>query len=331
MKILKILSLTLLLSFCVSCQKVWMDESPLADNAAMFDEMWTEIDENYVFFDQKNVNWDQVKTDYGAQISADMTEEQLFDVFTGALSQLKDGHVSLFAGFNSWFYYDLYLDHPSNFDKAFVERNYLSQINTIGPFVYDILEGNVGYLYYESFGKDFTDTDLAYLLAYFKDTEGLIIDVRDNQGGAADNVSQLVAVFIQEAQVLGKTVSFQSNSAVEDIKIEPNDELSTYAKDVVILTNRQCYSSCNVFAGFLSQLPQVSLVGDTTGGGSGFAVGSELANGWRYRYSAAKITLADGTEIEAGVAPDVYKTTGPEEQLAGKDALIEEALRILLP
>lgn len=331
MKTLKIITLTVLLASLVSCQKSWMDDIPTAEHTAVFDAMWTEIDENYVFFDPKNVDWEQVKTTYRAQIKAEMTDEQLFDVLSGALSQLKDGHVSLYAGFNTWNYYDLYLPHPANFDKTFIEQNYLSRINTIGPFVYDIFDDKIGYLYYSSFGESFTDDQLAYLQEYFKDTEGLIIDVRGNLGGAADNVTQLMALFVTETQTLGQMVNLEYDGSVADIQVDPNETIPTYDKEIVVLTNRQCYSSCNIFAGFMSQLPQATLLGDTTGGGSGMAKGSDLANGWRFRYSAAKITLADGSEMEAGVAPDVYMTTGPTEQLQGKDALIEEAMALLIP
>jgi C-terminal processing protease CtpA/Prc len=329
MKTLHIFTLTLLLACCVSCQNTWMDDLPAPENAAIFDAMWSEIDENYVFFDQKNVNWEQVKTTYSSQLSEEMTEAAFFEVLSGALSELQDGHVSLYAGFNTWNYYDLYLPYATNFDKTFIEQNYLSRVNTIGPFVYDILAGNIGYLYYSSFGDNFTDEQLTWLVDYFSATEGLIIDVRGNLGGAGDNVTQLMSIFVQEAQVMGKMVNPATAVSEDDIQVKPNGSAPAYDKDVVVLTNRQCYSSCNIFAGFMSQLPQVTLLGDTTGGGTGLAVGSDLANGWRFRYSAAKVTLADGSEFEAGVAPDLYVTTGPEEQLQGKDALIEEALELL--
>lgn len=329
MKTLQLITLAALLTSLVSCQSGWMEDTPTAEHAAIFDAMWTEIDENYVFFDQKNVNWEQVKTDFSAQLSADMTEEELFDVLSGALSQLQDGHVSLFSGFNSWHYYDLYLPYATNFDQTFIEQNYLAEINTIGPFVYDIFDDKIGYLYYASFGDNFTDEQLAYLREYFKDTEGLIIDLRGNLGGAADNITQLMSLFVEETQLLGQMVGLEYDGSMQEVQVEPHESIPAYEKDIVVLTNRQCYSSCNVFAGFMSQLPQVTLLGDTTGGGSGLAKGSDLANGWRFRYSAAKITLADGSEMEAGVAPDVYVTTGPAEQLAGKDALIEEAQALL--
>ncbi|MCB0847338.1 MAG: S41 family peptidase [Bacteroidetes bacterium] len=330
MNLYHFLTLAFLILIFSSCDRKILDENPENDNLELFDAMWSEVNENYVFFDMKDVDWNQVHAIYTEQISSDMSDEALFAVLSGALSELKDGHVSLYSGFNTWNYYDLYLEAPANFNPDFIERTYLGQKKTIGPFTYTILE-SVGYLQYNSFGKDFTDEQLQYLLQYFQDTDGLIIDVRGNLGGAADNITRLMSVLVNEDLVSGKlfTPNHDGQLMEEDITIHKNEKLGTYSGEIVLLTNRQCYSSCNVFAGFMSQLSNVTIVGDTTGGGSGLAVGSELANGWRYRYSAAKITLADGTEIEEGVTPDHKVTTGPSEELQGKDALIEFSITLL--
>jgi hypothetical protein len=311
----------------LSCSGLWLEDAPANNKLEMFNTLWEEIDANYVFFDQKQVDWQAVKTQYEAQIDEQMGDEAYFELLSGALSELKDGHVSLFAGFNNWFYYDFYLNEPSNFNFDFIERNYLNVQNTIGPFIYDIIDGNIGYLYYESFGDDFTDEELSYLLNYFKDTKGLIFDIRNNTGGAADNIIQLMSVLVEQNKIIGKTYTpdMDGNLVEKDIEIKKHEEINPWNKEIVLLTNRKCYSSANVFAGFMSTLDNVNIVGDTTGGGSGLAVGSELANGWRYRYSGAKITLADGTEIENGVAPDYSVSTGPEDEINNAEALIEMA------
>jgi len=310
-----------------SCSGLWIEDNPQNSKFAMFDALWEDLDAHYVFFDQKQIDWQAARDQYRPLVSEDMTDQAFFDVLSGFLSELKDGHVSLFSGFNNWFYYDFYLDQPSNFNFNFIERNYLNYQNTIGPFVYDILDGNIGYLYYASFGDDFTDEELEYLLDYFKDTKGLIFDIRDNTGGAGDNITQLMSVLVKEDVVIGKTYTpdMDGNMTEQDIEIKKHGEITPWNKDIVLLTNRKCYSSANVFAGFISTLEHVTILGDSTGGGSGLAVGAELANGWRYRYSGARITLADGTEIEAGVAPDLEASTGPEDELNGQDAIIELA------
>ena len=312
-----------------SCQNAWLTPPPASDDHALFDALWSDIDAHYVFFDQKPVDWDEVYTTHANQITEGMTEEELFALFSNALRQLQDGHVALYAGFNTYLYHELYLNFDSNYDPGVVERNYLDRkINSIGPFTYGILPNEVGYLRYSSFGDDFTAEELTYLLDYFAGTTRLIIDIRDNLGGAADNVTSLMSLFVNSTTTVGEVHMPNGTSQLlaSPIRIYPREDGRQYTNPVYILTNRKCYSSGNIFPAFMSQLPQVTLVGDTTGGGSGLARAGDLANGWKYRFSAAKITLVDGTEVENGMAPDVVATTGPSDAGIGLDQILEAAL-----
>ncbi len=315
----------------VGCQKIWMEENPENNPKEIFESMWNEIDQNYVFFDLKNIDWTQVYNKYEAQINDDMSEQALFEVLSKMLSELKDGHVSLYAGFNTWLNTSFYLESPSNFNKNFVEQTYLGSANRIGPFVYKILDGNIGYIYYESFGRDFTSEELDFLVDYMSTTKGLILDIRDNVGGATDNVTALISYLISEKIEFGSLWSPSIKGGSLDIEstIEVTPKEINYKNPIALLVNRKCYSSANLFAGFMSTLPNVNLIGDTTGGGSGFAVASELSNGWRYRYSGAKILLKDGSELEMGVSPDIHVVTGAEDELLHKDQLIEKAMFML--
>ena len=58
-------------------------------------------------------------------------------------------------------------------------------------------------------------------------------------------------------------------------------------RKVVVLTNRHSYSATNDFVNSMRCFPNVTLVGDKTGGGSGLPFSSELPNGWGVRFSAS--------------------------------------------
>lgn len=316
-----------------ACEKIWLEDNPVNSPIEIYESLWTELNDNYVFFHSKNVNWVEVHDKYISKLQPEINDEELFEVLSQLLAELKDGHVSLFSGFNTWLYTSFYNDHPSNFNQNFVEQQYLKHSNRIGPFLYSKIEEDIGYIFYPSFGENFTKEELEYLLEYNKNTKGLIIDVRDNVGGAADNVNMLISAFINKEQHFGTLHSPSIESAdlndVQKIIIKPFESNNRYSKPIALLTNRKCFSSCNLFAGFMSVLPNVSIIGDTTGGGAGLAVASDLANGWRFRYSAAKITLADGTELEEGVSPDYFVHTGPDEEQMGEDGIIEKAIELL--
>lgn len=77
----------------------------------------------------------------------------------------------------------------------------------------------------------------------------------------------------------------------------------------------------------MKSLDQVTIVGDTTGGGCGLPFTSELPNGWRVRFSSCPIMDAQGQLTEFGVAPDVRIDMNPDDR--SHDAIIDEAIRLL--
>jgi hypothetical protein len=101
-------------------------------------------------------------------------------------------------------------------------------------------------------------------------------------------------------------------------------------KPIVVLVNRHSYSATNFFSAYMSTLPNVTLIGDQSGGGGGVPVSFELPNGWKFRISATRTYLPDGYNIERGIEPDIYQTTGPAEELQGVDAIIEKGKSVIL-
>ena len=127
-----------------------------------------------------------------------------------------------------------------------------------------------------------------------------------------------------------KTDSLDTKPASQAGKWAIPDSTGTWqTKPVVVLIGRQTYSAANFCSAFLSTLPNVTLIGDTTGGGGGVPVSFELPNGWKFRLSATRTYLPDGTDIEAGVEPDIFQATGYAEAAEGKDAILERALELL--
>ena len=79
----------------------------------------------------------------------------------------------------------------------------------------------------------------------------------------------------------------------------------------------------------MKSLPNVTVVGDTTGGGCGLPFTSELPNGWSIRFSAAPVTGPDGKLTEFGVEPDVKVDMTEADMAQGKDTILEKAFEIL--
>ena len=162
--------------------------------------------------------------------------------------------------------------------------------------------------------------------------DGLIIDVRDNGGGLLTNVEKLVSRFIDQ-KILAGYIRHKTGKGHNDFSdpyayyFEPTKNHLHYLKPVVVLANRGSFSATNNFVSIMKALDQVTIVGDTTGGGCGLPFTSELPNGWRVRFSSCPIMDAQGRLTEFGVAPDVRIDMDPDDR--SHDAILDAAIQIL--
>jgi len=322
----RIIYILLLVSCLFSCSKPAPQNTP----TAIFNLMWTQVDQGYSFFTYKNINWDSIREVYRPQISDDMGNEALFDVLATMLFELRDGHVNLRSSFNLSRNWEWYLDAPQNFDYNLLERNYFNQQERFTGSLLNLKMGNVGYIRYSSFSNFISTSQLDYLIEDFKDLDGIIIDVRDNGGGSINNIQRLVSRFADErrhcfSERLKNGPNHNDFTEKNDVYIEPEGP-QQFTKPVIVLTNRSCYSATSFFIAAMKAFPHVTIVGDTTGGGGGIPIGAELPNGWTYRYSASETTLPNGTNIELGVAPDVSVNMTAIDEAQGKDSILEYAL-----
>jgi C-terminal processing protease CtpA/Prc len=102
-----------------------------------------------------------------------------------------------------------------------------------------------------------------------------------------------------------------------------------YQKPVVVLTNRGCYSATNEFVSIMKYAPNVTVMGDQTGGGSGLPFTSELPNGWSIRFSASPMFNAEKEHIEFGVEPDLKVEMLKSDIAKNRDTIIEAARALL--
>lgn len=300
-----------------------------------FDALWTIMDEHYAFFDYKQVDWDEVRTRYRARLSPGITSQELFELCGDMLKELRDGHTNLIASHDVSRYW-IWEQYPVNYDERVIDEHYLNfNYRRSSGIKYAILSDNVGYMYYESFVNKIGEGNLDLIFNYLSTADGLIIDVRSNGGGYLTNVETLVGCFIEKRSLVGsiqhKTGPGHNDmSEPYDYYFEPTKNHIHYLKPVVILANRGSFSATNNFVSIMKQLPQVTIVGDTTGGGSGLPFTSELPNGWNVRFSSCPIRDAQGNITEFGVAPDVKIDQTDEDTARGHDTLLDTAINVLL-
>lgn len=310
-----------------------------ADVYGNFDALWTIIDEHYCFFDQKDIDWDAVYSKYHKRLGNDMTAREFFDICSDMLAELKDGHVNLSSSFDVSYYRNWWSDYPQNYDSRLIEQYYLDfDYSSASGMKYAVLPQNVGYINYQSFSYMVGEGALDAILYSFSPCRGLIIDIRDNGGGDMTNVETIVRRFIDE-KILAGYISHKTGPGHSDFSkpyayyFDPAPAgRRRWLKPVVVLTNRSTFSAANNFVSIMKLLPNVKIVGDRTGGGSGMPFSSEIPCGWGVRFSACSVLDALGQSTESGIepSPGCKVDLDPVKALQGTDTMLDKAIEVLL-
>ena len=322
-----LLTLLPLLNGCIREEE--FDNTPQGN----FEALWKIINEQYCFLDYKQIDWDAIHDKYQPLITPGMSYDGLFEILGNMLAELKDGHVNLYSSSNMARYWDWYLDYPRNFNERIIEKYLGRDYRIAGGAKYTILEDNIGYIYYGDFSSGIGNGNLDEILLYLSACNGLIIDVRNNGGGNLTNATRMAQRFTNEKVLTGyiqhKTGKGHSDfSDPTPIYVEPSNSIR-WQKKVIVLTNRHSYSATNDFVNSMRCFPNVTLVGDKTGGGSGLPFSSELPNGWGVRFSASPHLDAQKQHIEFGIDPDKKVDMSKEDENNDLDTIIEEARKIL--
>lgn len=307
-----------------------------------FEALWQIMDEHYCFFDVKNkelgVDWNDVHSRYGSQVSDKMTRSQLFELLSSMLGELRDGHVNMYSAFDLGRNWSWKEDYPANFSDT-LQRRYLgTDYHIANGMRYRILDDNVGYVYCGTFENDFGAGNLDEIFFHLAPCNKIIIDVRNNGGGQVTSAQQLAARFTDSETLVGymqhKTGRGHNDfSSMEEQRLKPSVGIRWH-KPVCVLTNRSVYSAANEFVKYMKAIgkassgAKITIVGDTTGGGAGMPFSSELPNGWGVRFSACPMYDADKNSTEFGVAPDVKVDISSEDFSKGIDTILEMARKL---
>ncbi|HPS12687.1 MAG TPA: S41 family peptidase, partial [Prolixibacteraceae bacterium] len=183
-------------------------------------------------------------------------------------------------------------------------------------------------------GIDTYEKAFDFLLDYLKDTDGIIIDVRNNPGGIDQESVYIAGRFATETKTGFK---FRLKNGPEHDDFTPFYEYTVspqgktqYTKGVAVMTHRFSISAAETFTMDMSQFDHVTIVGDTTSGAFSDMTSRELPNGWVYTISIGDWRSADGTSYEGiGFPPDVVVQNDSTDVANGRDEALETAISLL--
>lgn len=335
---------TFTLLFCLitltfaSCQRIFTESDAPNTPVNVFDYLWNKVDQQYTFFDVKDVDWDAVYETYRPKVYDEMDKDSLFRVCAAILNTLQDGHTNLISPFDISRPDSLMISMSAEnqYDADLVYLNYLTENGHLtGAFNHNaIRNGEVAYIRYSSFSNTISDYALRYIVNRYKDCKGMILDLRQNGGGSSANAEKLLSIFDCHGQVLHQVqmkAGPSHDAFTEPYLVRAADSSmfgqNYYTKPVAVLVDRGSFSATSFFAIDTKSFDNIKLFGDYTGGGLGLPNGGALPNGWTYRFSISRTLTADGQhpEWENGVPPDVRVLLDPAMTAQGIDNIIEAA------
>ncbi len=180
-------------------------------------------------------------------------------------------------------------------------------------------QGRVGYLHLRAMGPD-DIADFAREFYAHSDREGLIIDVRYNNGGNIDS-------WVLE-KLLRRAWAFWQPRAPEGAAVYPNMQ-HVFRGHVTVLVNEDTYSDGETFAEGFKRLGLGPVIGkQTSGAGVWLSDGNRLVdNGIMRAAETGQMTPEGRFIIEGvGVKPDIEVDNLPRASFQGKDAQLEAAI-----
>lgn len=322
-----------------SCARLWLPSGRGASGTApsylmQFDSLWSRFDTQYPSFEYKGVDWQAQRVLYRGRVQRVRSQAEFVALAGEMLEPLRDLHV--------WFVDPRGQAVPTyrptqekNFDaerwhRALHDAGHLRREGDIS----EATVGNYGYLFIGSWDGPVDVTALDVTLARVRDAPGLIIDLRTN-GGGSDATALAFASRFTTRSFAASYVQVRNGPRHGDLgapsarMVSPRGSWQ-YIRPVVVIAGRAGYSATESFVAAMRTLPNVMVIGDTTGGASGNPATFALGNGWSYTVPQWIEFGPDHQPIEwQGVAPHLALLWAPESYERDRDPLIDAAVGLL--
>lgn len=167
-----------------------------------------------------------------------------------------------------------------------------------------------------------TTRDVKRLLKELKEeqVEGIIIDLRNNGGGALSEANALVGLFIKT----GETVQVRSARGQVNVLKDSDPEI-VYSGPLAVMVNRLSASASEIFAGAIQDYQRGLVIGGQTFGKGTVQTLVPLKEG-QLKITQAKFYRISGESTQhQGVIPDISFPSIIDQSEIGEDAL-EDAL-----
>jgi carboxyl-terminal processing protease len=155
-------------------------------------------------------------------------------------------------------------------------------------------------------------------------TQGIVLDLRNNPGGLLDQAIGLVDLFVDK----GVIVSQKGKSKFENVEYKATKEKTDLKTPIVVLVNGGSASASEIVAGALQDFNRSIVVGEKTFGKGSVQIVMPIGKDEALKLTVARYYLPSGRTIQAeGVTPDIPVHFAKVEYLDDTISLKEKDLK----
>ena len=306
------------------------------DYLPYYNMVWELYDQNYVGFDEKDVDWDALHDDYSHIVENANSYRELQIIIGLMIGKLEDR--------NTWFN-----EYPQGIVPIYspdieVNYDYFLLMELLEPWDFQWYDANWGncvidtipYFAIGRFDAFFTIMHFNDEIVNHSDAPGMIIDIRMSEGLSLVPAKQITGSFCDQ-HIIAFLTQHRTGPGHDNLS-----KLSThlvnplpwaFTKPVVLLVGEQNTGAAEAFTSAMGQLSNITIIGDTTGG-SGNIPGYFNQQYWPLWENLsitcpfARVLTADTVSIEGnGILPDIYVQTTSSDYLFGYDPVLEYAIK----
>ena len=240
------------------------------EQALVIDSLVAMLNREYVFPEKAKEMGDLLQKNLKEGVYKQYVEPDKFGekITTDLQSVSHDLHLRVMYGPEEIAQYRNQTENP---DKEAVEKETIKELSSrnFGFKEVKILDGNIGYLKFNSFvdAKYGAPTAAAamQMMAY---TDAIIFDLRDN-GGGSPSMIQFITTYLMDDYTHLNTFYWRPTDELQQFWTLPYVPGKTMPKtDVYILTSNRTFSGAEEFTYNLKNLKRAVIVGEVTGGGA---------------------------------------------------------------
>ncbi|HTI88980.1 MAG TPA: S41 family peptidase [Puia sp.] len=373
----------LLLIMMTACKKEIsnpINNQPVTTFSQVFDDFWNKMNVNYLYWNIDTTQWNAMYSRYKPvfdklQLNESADLARSVGYFREMTEGLIDHHYSI--AFTNPSLKDSTInpavDHllkdpsfrnPYSFitsDEHFVDAGYLyGYDNTITPgkpliTLSGTIHGNILFFACNQFELSASfhsalsgsiQSSLNYLFDHLQNTSGLkaiILDIRDNQGGAVSDLNFLAGRFIDAPLPFGYTRYKSGNGTLDytpwiSASVLPQPGAQAVKLPILILADRYSASMAEILTMALRTLPQCRVIGETTFGATGPLTENAIYNDGAFdvqgfmsvETSSTAFKYLDGKMYEGkGFSPDYPVAFSSAALAAGDDPQLDKALSLV--